>query len=113
MTLLQIRARLDRLERAVSKRTESTRHCAPCQGLNTASLELEDRGRQRILELGLRGFCGTLTQPEMDELAELESRFPPDPNDPLKHEIEAWGRAANAIDAEAIVERQSRRVTRK
>jgi hypothetical protein len=43
---------------------------------------------------------------EARELAELNRRFPPDPNHPLKASIEAWSRAAQesrsastAIDA--------------
>jgi hypothetical protein len=52
-----------------------------------------------LLDLGLRHFSAEhwgeepLTQAERHELAELELRFQPDPNDPLKESIEAWGAA--------------------
>jgi len=59
----------------------------------------EDRDRGRLLELVLRPFTAhsgkvPLTDIETRELAELNRRFPPDPNDPLKDSIEAFHRAA-------------------
>jgi hypothetical protein len=122
VTARRLRARLDRLAPAVAPQIgqDRDRHrrrrdelfyrkLAPT-GLSepdkTEFLNLEaffrdeDRDRARLLDLTLRQFSaehlgkGGLTDTETCELAELERRFPPDPNHALKDSIEAWRRAA-------------------
>jgi hypothetical protein len=63
-----------------------------------ASFEEEDRDRDRRFELSMKEFKREpLTDAEQAELVELDKRYPPDPNDPLKAVWEAYG----AVDRES------------
>jgi hypothetical protein len=82
-TTRQLRARLERLGVPAA--------VAP------ASAE-DETARLRLLDLVLQGFsiCGALTPAEQIELAELQTRYPRDPYDPLNGACEAWRAAALA-----------------
>jgi hypothetical protein len=53
----------------------------------------EARDRDRLLYLALVDFDSSLSGAEAEELERLKKAYPPDPNDPLKHVMEAYDRA--------------------
>jgi hypothetical protein len=67
-----------------------------------ASFQEEDRDRERWFDLDMKEFKGEpLTDGEQAELVELNKRYPPDPNDPLKPFWEACGAVVLALDRES------------
>jgi hypothetical protein len=92
------RRRRDELSRRELSRAALTEmEQAELSGLH-ALFHDEDRDRDRLLNLTLRRISAEtlgeepLTDDETRELAELERRYPPDPNHFLKDVIEAWKR---------------------
>jgi hypothetical protein len=68
------------------------------------AFEEEDRDGNRRFELSLKESgrdAHPLTEAEHAELAELDKRYPPDPNDPLKPFWEACGAVVLALDRES------------
>jgi hypothetical protein len=120
MTIRRLRARLDRLappvqamlgqDRDRDRRRQRELFClfdgrtvleeAEFLALN-AFYQEEDRDLGRRGELSHMQFSAehgrgeALTDGEAHELAELERRYPPDPNHPMKASIEAWGAVAD------------------
>ena len=113
MSARQLRARLDRLTPPVTsviglnrdrdrrRRAELKYRKVSPAGLTElekaeylkleALFHEEDRDRERLADLSIKDssaeFFGALTKEEAEELARLQARFPPDPNDPL---VTAW-----------------------
>lgn len=132
MTIRRLRARLDRLAPPVStmlgqdrdrdRRRQNELHWlydgrtdleeAEFLALN-AFYEEEDRDWGRRGELSNkqyfaeRGRREALTESEVHELAELERRYPPDPNHPMKDSIEAWRAFADEYYRSIRVRRRS------
>jgi hypothetical protein len=120
-----LRARLDRLmpsalsvigqDRDRDRRRRYELFCrkiCPIEGLTRleeaeyaqleASFQEEDRDRDRRFELNMKEFKREpLTDAEQAELVELDKRYPPDPNDPLKPFWEACGAVVLALDRES------------
>jgi hypothetical protein len=117
MTMRRLRTRLDRLTPAagpllgqdrdrdrrrrdeLSRRTLSPAGLTEMEQAELSDLQAlfhdEDRDGARMLNLVLRKFSfykEPLTDDETRELAELERRYPPDPNHFLKDVVEAWKR---------------------
>jgi hypothetical protein len=72
-------------------RSQATDPAESAKPIEVVRKEAEDRGR--LLELVLADFSGELSGAEAEELKSLEKAYPPDPNDPLKHVMEAYDRA--------------------
>ena len=70
----------------------------------------EGRARERIGELFLKSFRGlsTAEQNERDNLKSLYPDLPPDPNDPMKGNYEAWNAAAKKAEEESFKRSQQR-----
>ncbi len=72
-------------------RSQATDPAESAKPIEVVRKEAEDRGR--LLQLALRDFSEGLGGAEAEELERLQKAYPPDPNDPLKHVMEAYGRA--------------------
>jgi hypothetical protein len=97
--LAQARARGLRLHSLKLANTISLAEQAEFDEINKLLAD-EDRDHHRILGLGLRqsGLPPPLSKEELLELADLQARYPMDPNDPLAESLKAFDRASRRSD---------------